>query len=86
MSRETLIKVLKNLLIALVTAFIVLGYLEFAKGIRVPGLEPFVLAMYFLVLWRYNVLRGRHPGGICTVPYLVAILLEAGIGILQIIR
>lgn len=86
MKKETLLKILKNTLIALVTAFIVLGYLEFAKDIRVPGLEPFVIAAYFLVLWRYNVLRECHPGGIWTVPYIVVIVLDIAIGILQIVR
>lgn len=85
MDKETLLKVLKNALIALVTAFVVLIYLEFAKGIQVPGLEPFVLSAYFLVLWRYNVLRERHPGGIWTALYLVIIILEAAIGIFQIV-
>lgn len=86
MDKTTLLKVLKKLLIALVTAFVVLIYLEFAKDIRVPGLEPFVLAAYFLVLWRYNVLRECHPGGIWTVLYLVLIILESIIGIIQIVR
>lgn len=86
MDKTTLLKVLKKLLIALVTAFIVMIYLEFAKDIRVPGVEPFVLAAYFLVLWRYNVLRECHPGGIWTVLYLVLIILESIIGIIQIVR
>lgn len=86
MDKTTLLKVLKKLLIALVSAFVVLIYLEFAKDIRVPGLEPFVLAAYFLVLWRYNVLRECHPGGIWTVLYLVLIILESIIGIIQIVR
>ena len=86
MKKETLLKILKNTLIALVTAFIVLGYLEFAKDIRVPGLEPFVIAAYFLVLWRYNVLRKCHPGGLWTVPYIVVIVLNVAIGILQIVK
>lgn len=85
MSRETLIKVLKNLLIALVTAFVVLVYLEFSRGIRVPGLEPFVLAAYFLVQWRYNVLRECHPGGIWTGLYLVVIIMQVVVGISQIL-
>lgn len=86
MPKETLIKVLKNVLIALVTAFVVLIYLEFSRGIRVPGMEPFVLAAYFLVLWRYNVLRECHPGGIWTVLYLVVILLQVIAGISQIVK
>lgn len=86
MSRETRIKVLKNVLIALVTAFVVLIYLEFARDIRVPGLEPFVLAAYFLVLWRYNVQRECHPGGVWTVLYLAAIVLLAIAGIAQILN
>ena len=86
MDKTTLLKVLNKLLIALITAFVVLIYLEFAKDIRVPGLEPFVLAAYFLVLWRYNVLRECHPGGIWTVLYLVLIILESIIGIIQIVR
>ena len=85
MSRETLIKVLKNLLVALVTAFVVLVYLEFSRGIRIPGLEPFVLAAYFLVLWRDNVLRECHPGGIWSGLYLVVILLQVVVGISQIL-
>lgn len=85
MSRETLIKVLKNLLVALVTAFVVLVYLEFSRGIRIPGLEPFVLAAYFLVLWRYNVLRECHPAGIWSGLYLVVILLQVVVGISQIL-
>lgn len=86
MDKTTLLKVLKKLLIALVSAFVVLIYLEFAKDIRVPGLEPIVLAAYFLVLWRYNVLRECHPGEIWTVLYLVLIILESIIGIIQIVR
>lgn len=86
MDRTTLLKIMKNLLIALVTALVVLIYLEFAKGIRVPGLAPFVLAAYFFVLWRYNVLRECHPGGLWTVPYIVVIALEVIVGCVQIMR
>ena len=86
MDKKTLLKVLKNLLIALVTAFIVLIYLEFAKNIRVPGLEPFVLAAYFFALWRYNVMRECHPGGIWTIMYLVVIILQVIAGISQILK
>lgn len=73
------------------TLFLILGVISIGAslmhlftGFHVPGLEPIVSAAFWGAFWRWNQIRGKHPGGIWSFMYLLIIVLDLYSGISQI--
>ena len=65
-------------------AAIAASILHLITGLGVPGVEPIVSAAFWFFFWRWNKLRGKHPGGIYSFFYLLIISMNLYSGFTQI--
>ena len=77
-------KALRRILFLLGVLVIGSSLLHLTAQLRIPGLEPIASALFWAALWRLNVVKKVHPGGIYTFLYLAIILLNGYAGFSQI--
>ena len=75
---------LRSVLFLLGITVIGASLIHLLTGLQIPGLEPIASALFWAALWRWNVVRKVHPGGIYTFLYLAIIFLNGYAGFSQI--
>lgn len=77
-------KVCLLLVTVLGVALVLLSIFE-SGHLTIPGLQPLLASLFWLLLWQLFRIRDAFPGGIWTFVYLFIVLMNAAAGISQII-